>query len=133
MMVSKDSPGVSTPGIIKTSIEKMQKYLEERTPSEEEGVIQRMEYLQVLVARSGQLLAEARYLRDEAINTAIKGVMNDQTYYNASASTINEFVRTSAKDLSYLVNSLDRINATATHQLDALRSILSYRKSQMLL
>ena len=34
------------------------------------------------------------------------------------------------KEYNYLVNWLDRINATATHQLDALRTIISYRKTE---
>ena len=48
-----------------------------------------------------------------------------------SPSTINKFVTTAAKDQNFLVNWLDRINSSSVHQLDGLRSILSYRKAEM--
>lgn len=43
-------------------------------------------------------------------------------------SALNKFVNSLAKNENYLVNVFDRINASSTHQLDACRSVLSYRK-----
>ena len=39
--------------------------------------------------------------------------------------------RSIAEDESYLVDRLDRLNAACTHQLDALRTLLSYEKEAM--
>jgi hypothetical protein len=48
-----------------------------------------------------------------------------------SPSLITKFVNTNAKEVNYLVNWADRVNASATHQLDAIRTIVSYRKAEM--
>jgi hypothetical protein len=89
-----------------------------------------MELLAILVAQSGQCLAEAKYHQDQVINGEIGQAIDRMYTDKLSATTINQFVKTSAKEYNYLVNWLDRINATATHQLDALRTIISYRKTE---
>ena len=111
--------------------DKFQKYLEEKTGSEPNDLITRAENLSILIAQSGQCLADAKYLQDTVINGAIMEAI--QKFYSdkLSPSTVNKFVTTAAKEANYLVNWLDRINATATHQLEGIRSILSYRKAEM--
>lgn len=117
--------------IIRTKITGFNKYLEVKCPQQDEDLIERLENLQVLLAQSGKYLADAKLLRDEQVQQAIKGVVSDPDMVGLSNTLMNEYVKSSAKDLNYLVNSLDRINSSAVHQIDAIRSILSYRKSQM--
>ena len=118
---------------IRTKITKMNEYLEAQCPKEDEDLINRLENLQVLLSQSGKYLAEAKMLRDEQIQLSIKGVVSNPEYVGLSNTLMNEYVKSSCKDLNYLVNSLDRINSASVHQIDAIRSILSYRKSQMTL
>lgn len=117
--------------LIRTKIDSFNKYLEAKCPQQDEDLIQRLENLQVLLAQSGNLLAEAKMLRDEQIQISIKGVVSNPEYVGLSNTLMNEYVKASCKELNYLVNSLDRINSSSVHQIDAIRSILSYRKSQM--
>jgi hypothetical protein len=110
---------------------KMQSYLEQPCPDDEEKIIQRMNYLQVLIAQSGQLMADAKFMRDAEIQKAIMSVMGDPTFVGSSATMIKEYVNSCAKEFNYLVNFSDRINSSATKQLQATISVLSYRKEQM--
>lgn len=114
-----------------TAAEKMQAYLELKPGSEPNDLIERAENLAVLMAKSGQCLADARYIQEMVVNGAIMEALQKAYEEKLSPSTINKFVTTAARENNHLVNWLDRINATATHQIDAIRSILSYRKSEM--
>jgi hypothetical protein len=111
---------------------KMQKYLETKPGSEPNDLIERAENLSVLIAKSGQCLADARYIQDMVVNGAILEAIQRAYEEKLSASTINKFVATAAKTQNHLVNWFDRINSAAVHQLDSLRSILSYRKTEMI-
>lgn len=118
---------------LKEAAEKMQAYLELKPGSEPNELIERAENLSVLMAKSGQCLADAKYIQDMVVNGAIMEALQKAYEEKLSPSTINKFVTTAAKEQNYLVNLFDRINATATHQLDSIRSILSYRKAEMTL
>lgn len=120
-----------TPDQLKAKAEAMQKYLEERPKNQDEAVIERLENLQILLAQSGELLAQARFLQDQLIHSEIMKVIKEGYTELLTPSVLNKFVNALAKDINYLVNWLDRINSAAVHQIDALRSILSYRKAQM--
>ena len=111
----------------------MQKYLEKKCGSEPNDIVERLEHLNIMVAQSGQCLADAKYYQDQIINSTITKALTEAYHDKLSATTINQFVKTSAKDYNYLVTLFDRINATATHQIDSLRTILSYRKAEMTL
>ena len=51
--------------------DKFQKYLEEKTGSEPNDLITRAENLSILIAQSGQCLADAKFIQDEIVNGAI--------------------------------------------------------------
>jgi hypothetical protein len=119
-----------TPDELKAKAQRFQTFLETRHGQEPEQLLERMELLAILVAQSGQCLAEAKYHQDQVVNGAIGEAIDRAFNDKLSASTINQYVKSTAKDYNYLVNWLDRINATATHQLDALRTIISYRKTE---
>ncbi len=113
--------------------EKMQLYLEQKPGSEPNDLIERAENLSVLIAQSGQCLADARYLQDTVVNGAIMEALQKAYEERLSPSTINKFVTTAAKDTNYLVNLFDRLNSAAVHSLDGVRTILSYRKAELTL
>ena len=113
--------------------EKMQTWLELKPGSEPNDLIDRAENLSVLIAQSGQCLADAKYLQDVVVNGAIMEALQKAYEERLSPSTINKFVTTAAKEFNYLVNWLDRINSTAVHQLDGVRTIISFRKAELTL
>jgi hypothetical protein len=116
---------------IKTSLGKMQAYLEAPIGKEPNELLERMEYLLIMVAKSGQLLAEAKLAQDQIVNQGLLAAMDEGLDKKLSPSLITKFVNTNAKEVNYLVNWADRVNASATHQLDAIRTIVSYRKAEM--
>jgi hypothetical protein len=125
-------PKVNSLQFLHDKAAKMQAYLVDTYDSQNPNdLIQRLEYLQILVAESGQLLAESKWYQDKIVNGAIVESLKQAYDKSLSPSTINKYVNTTARDYNYLVNVFDRINSTATHQIDALRSIISYRKAEM--
>jgi hypothetical protein len=113
--------------------DKMLAYLEKKVGSEPNDIIDRLENLNILLTQSGNCLADAKYHQDVIVNGAIMEAVQKAYEEKLSPSVINKFVSTAAKDYNYLVNLFDRINSSAVHQIDSLRSILSYRKSEMVL
>ena len=112
---------------------KMQTFLETKPGNEPNDLIDRMENLSVLIAKSGKCLADAKYLQDMVVNGAIMEALKKSYEERLSPSTINKFVTTAAKDLNYLVNLFDRLNSAAVHQLDGIRTIISYRKAELVM
>ena len=60
---------------LETSLSKMQTYLETPAGLEPQDLLDRIEYLNILIAKSGQLLAQAKFIQDDIVN---KGLL--QTY-----------------------------------------------------
>lgn len=112
--------------------EKMQNYLEIECSDNIAEVIERIRTLSVYLARSGSMLAEAkriyrRKVTSEIANTIIE--IAKENYLSAKAQ--NALVNAIGEDEAFLVDKLDRINSACVHQIDALRSILSFEKEQL--
>lgn len=116
---------------LETSLSKMQTYLETPAGLEPQDLLDRIEYLNILIAKSGQLLAKAKFIQDDLINKGLMQAMEDELDKKLSPSLVNKFVGSGAKNINYLVNWADRINASATHQLDGIRTIISYKKAEL--
>lgn len=110
--------------------EKMQTFLEVEPSEDIEKLLKRVDQLGILISQSGKMLADAKYYKDAIVNGAIMESLKQAYEEKLSASTINKFVETAAKEQAYLVNWIDRINSTATHQLDGIRTVISYRKAE---
>lgn len=118
---------------LKDKSDKMQAYLEQKPSDQDEGLIERLEMLQVLLAQSGNMLAEAKYLLDQKKNDSITIALKDALAGDWSTTIIHKKIDALCREENFLVNRYDRMNSTAVHQIDAIRSILSYRKAQMTL
>lgn len=109
-------------------------YLEERVNTEKPAlIIERLQYLNAMLIQSGECLAEAKYYQEQITHSTITKALTEAYHDKLSASVINTFVKSTAKDYNYLVTMFDRINAAAVHQIDSLRSILSFIKAQTLI
>jgi hypothetical protein len=111
-------------------LEKMQAFLETKSGNEPHELIDRIELLSVLISQSGDCLADAKYLQDQIVHSEIMNALKSGYTEQLTASALNKFVNSLSKDENYLVNAFDRTNSAAVHQLDGLRSILSYRKAE---
>lgn len=116
---------------MKEKIEAFNRFLEQRMPESEEGLITRLDHLQVLLAQSGSLLAEAKSLQEAEILNATKAVVSDPEYAGMGLSILRDYIKARCKDLNWNVNQLDRINSTAGKQIMAIQTVLSFRKMQM--
>lgn len=116
---------------LETSLSKMQNFLETPAGLEPQDLLDRIEHLHILVAKSGQLLAKAKFIQDDLVNIGLMKAIEDDLDKKLTPSLINKFVSTNAKNINYLVNWADRINASATHQLDGIRTIISYKKAEL--
>lgn len=110
-------------------LQSMQDYLE-LTPSDNTAELSdRIKTLAVYQARSGYMLAEAKKTlsikkKADIVETIIS--IAKENYLSAKAQ--NALVDSIAVDEQFIVDWLDRLNAACKHQLDAVRSLLSFEK-----
>lgn len=107
----------------------MQAYLETLPEDNPDALSERIKILAVYQARSGYMLSEAKKTlsekkKAEIVNTII--AIAKENYLSAKAQ--NALVDSIATDEQFMVDWLDRINAACKHQLDAVRSLLSFEK-----
>lgn len=113
-------------------ITRMQDYLEITISENPHEIIERINDLNVYMARSGKMLADAKLILREARAKGIEDEIAKRINIQyLSATTQKALVESLAREENYLVDWLERINRTCTHQVDALRSLLSYEKEQL--
>lgn len=107
----------------------MQAYLETLPEDNPDALSERIKILAVYQARSGYMLAEAKKTLSEKKKTEIVNTIIAIAKENyLSAKSQNALVDSIATDEQFMVDWLDRINAACKHQLDAVRSLLSFEK-----
>ena len=108
---------------IKNELVIIQDYLE-ITPSEEITEIEdRGNQLIVYIARTSKLLADAKYHKNEKLNSTF---VNDiKKISGLSASLANKFVDRLCKDENHLIDWCERLNRASTHGYEWTRSLLS--------
>ena len=110
----------------------IQNYLEVNVSNDPEELKERIIMLMSHIAYSGQMLAEAKRLlrsrKSSEISKTIIAIAKEQCL---SASVQNALLDSICDEEAYLVDFIERVNRTATHQLDACRSLLSYEKEGM--
>jgi hypothetical protein len=94
----------------------------DRTP---EGLLQELDNRGQWLARSAELVAEAQYILDEA-----RGRVAEK-YLKSSATVLREMINRDTASENRLRILADRLNATLTHQMDEVRSILSFEKAHL--
>ena len=110
----------------------IQSYLEIECSGATEEIINRINAISVYMARSGEMLAQAKRLlrarKSKEIQETILSIAKENCL---SASIQNALLDSICEEESFFVDLLDRINATCKHQNDALRSLLSFEKESL--
>lgn len=114
---------------LEREIDDIEAYLSEVPPDEPDLVIERGNELSVYISRTGKMLADAKYHQDKAISESI--VYNLGKNAECPASMLKQLVESTCRRENYLVNSIERLNKAATHQLDWLRTVISKAKEEM--
>lgn len=117
---------------LKEEAEEIQLYTQEQISEIREDVLERGNKLNSYLARSGKMLAEAKKLYGDRIKSDLLVHLQQQLseFPSMTTKSINLIIESVASEEKYLVNLLDRINATITHQLDWMRSIISLSKKE---
>lgn len=112
--------------------QQIQGYLDTTCSENPEEVLERIRVISPYISRTAFMLAEAkkalRAKKSDEIQAQICEIVNLQFL---SAKVQNALLDSIAKEESYMVDWLERLNAAATHQVDALRSILSYERESL--
>lgn len=84
------------------------------------------------ISRSGKLLADAKYhLNTKKKDDIFKTLEEAGKQAGATATAINELIKSICKEEQYLVDWAGRVNATATHQLEWCRTVISKAKAEI--
>jgi hypothetical protein len=110
----------------------IQAYLDITVSNEPTELTERLSTLMTYMSRSGEMLARAKKIlrtkKTSEINKTIIAIAKQECL---SASVQNALLDSICEEESYMVDWLDRINRTCTHQIDGIRSLLSYVKEEM--
>ena len=117
--------------ILKEAIE-IDSFLQETMSEMAEEAVMRGNNLAVYIARTGKMLADAKY----HLNTAKKDDVLDvlrETAKNAKATSkaTNALIDSICKEEQYLVDWCERLNRSATHQLDWCRTLIAKARAEM--
>ena len=109
--------------------EEINEYLSTVPPEEPNLAIERGGELSAYIARTGKMLADAKFYQDQAIAQSIVYNLGKQAGF--PASVLKQLVESSCQRENLLVNTIERLNRAATHQLDWLRTVVSMAKEEM--
>ena len=112
--------------------QQIQDYLDITCSENPEEVLERIRAIMPFISRTAFMLAEAKKaLRRKKASEISNTIINIAKEQCLSAKVQNTLIDSIAEEEAYLVDWLDRLNAAATHQVDALRSILSYERENL--
>ncbi|PZX18076.1 hypothetical protein LX69_01113 [Breznakibacter xylanolyticus] len=114
---------------IKAECESIQSFLEITVGDNIEEIAERGNDLAVYIARTGKMLADSKYHRNKALSTSIVREMGKQA--NIPPSVLSKLVDAATFDENYVADWVERLNRTATHQLDWMRTLTSKAKEEM--
>lgn len=115
---------------IRTRLTFIQSYLEAQYDHDEgHAIAARLTEVSAYMAESGKLLADAKYHLQATMQSELVKLVKNMLPDYSSSTLQNAFVRSICKEENLLVNAADRINASCVHQIDAMRTQISYLKS----
>ncbi len=117
---------------IKKEAEVIQDYLDIIVSDVPEEMQERISTLMSFMSRSGHMLAQAKkVLRAKKTTEISKTIIAIAKEGHLSATVQNALLDSICEDEAFLVDWIDRINRSCTHQIDGLRSLLSFEKEEL--
>lgn len=112
-------------------IQVMQSFLETTASDNPKELIERLTDINVYMARSGKMLADAKALQD---NITAKVYDEHKEFIGRVPATVAiKFVSSQISTANQIVNWLDRINRTLVHASDNIRTQISFAKQDIAL
>lgn len=123
---------ITSPEQIIKELTQIDKFLNITCSEQIEEVVLRGNDLAVHIARSGKLLADAKYHLNEKLKEEVFDTIRQTGKQAGATSTaINAIIKSLCKDEQYMVDWCERVNRSATHQLDWARTLISKAKEEM--
>ena len=94
-------------------------------------IIERLDKLNICMTQAGEFKSLAEYKASCIIDLEIGDKIHEIMEGKLATSTINMWVKSKTREWIRLKNNFDRINASAVHQIDSLRTILSWEKAKI--
>ena len=111
-----------------TEIQEMQDFLVITASDNPVELLTRLTDLNVYLARSGKMLADAKAIQD-ILTANIFGYKGD--YISRLSTTLaSKFITSQTATINQIVIWLDRINRTCVHQSDNIRTQISFAKME---
>jgi hypothetical protein len=116
--------------------EKMIDFLQKPLPKNDshdyhDSLIKRLDTLNIAMTQSGEYRTAAEYKIDCVIDLEIGEKIAEIMDGKLATSTVNMWIKSKAREWTRLKNAFDRINSASVHQIDAIRSILSWEKAKI--
>lgn len=112
--------------------DKVQQFVEITMSGDMNEAVERGNDLQVYMARTGEMLAEAKHwLNTRMESETMKAVKEILAAGKLSAGVQNAMIGSKCKNEQYLVDKVERLNRTCTHQLEWARTVVSKGKAEM--
>lgn len=111
-----------------SEIKVMQEYLEIEISEDPNEICERMRTLNVYMARSSRLLAEAKAHRRKA-EKEVFGALPD--FGVMPANTLKKYLEVCSYEWYEIEDALENLYKTCVHAIDSLRSLLSFCKEDM--
>lgn len=109
-------------------IKVMQEYLEIEVSEDPNEICERMRTINVYMARSSRMLAEAKAHRRKAERDTFAALPD---FVQMPANTLKKYLEVCAYEWYEIEDALDSVYKTCVHAIDSLRSLLSYTKEDM--
>lgn len=114
---------------MKEEIDNIRCYIEGEIIKEPNAYIDRLQNTTTYLARTGVLLAEAKFILNNAIADIYKNEF--ELLKKLSPNQSKEYIKARTANEQYYVDLLDRLNASCVHQCENLRTLISYAKLEM--
>jgi hypothetical protein len=101
------------------------------SPDYHDTLIKRLDTLNIAMTQSGEYRTAAEYKIDCVIDLEIGEKIAEIMDGKLATSTVNMWIKSKAREWTRLKNAFDRINSASVHQIDAIRSILSWEKAKI--
>ena len=120
---------ISAPLEITNELVIIQNFLEETMSEDANEAVLRGNDLAVYMARTGKLVADSKYHRDQKLRSEM--IKEYQKLLEFPASVAVKYTDTLVENETYLMTWATRLNASCTHQLDWCRTVISKAKAEM--
>lgn len=96
-----------------------------------DALANRLVHIQSIMASTGKMLADAKYWRDKEMKNSVLAQLKDVKRSGIPASIMNELIKAECRDYNYLVNWIEQQDKDCKYQVEALRTLISLRKTEM--